>query len=75
MIWIHVTDDGSFVYLKGEMILTGMKVRRWLLIQMHVLVMVQITAANQTDLMILITENGGDTQKVLFHRRLLIGKL
>lgn len=75
MIWIHVIDDGSFVSLKGEMILTGVRVRRWLLIQMHVLVIVQITAASRTDLMILITENGGDIQKVLFRRRLLTGKL
>lgn len=75
MIWIHVTDDGSSVSLEGETILTGMRVRRCLLIQMRVLVIVQITAANRTDLTILITENGGDIQKVLFHRRLLIGKL
>lgn len=57
------------------MILTGMKIRRWLLIQMHVLVMVQTTVASRTGLMILITENGDDIQKVLlFHHLLLIGK-
>lgn len=70
-----MTDEGSFILAKGEMILTGMRVRRWLLIQMHVLAMAQITAASRTGSMTLITENEADIQKVLlFHHLLLIGE-